>query len=129
MMVCAYRKSVFRARTKYRRLEQDENLGVATRNAQYADLILSWGGYREVRSRITKYICSLRSKSTKCSRPRLDCRTHSVPCDKSPTFDSRAKAKQFAFLAAQTKNPQRGFFIQGGYRESNPNYRYHKPMH
>jgi hypothetical protein len=26
---------------------------------------------KRIRSRITKYICSLRSKSTKCSRPRL----------------------------------------------------------
>ena len=32
---------------EYQRLELDKNLDVATRNAQYAELILSWGGYRE----------------------------------------------------------------------------------
>lgn len=32
---------------KFNRLELDENLDIASRNAQYAELILSWGGYRE----------------------------------------------------------------------------------
>ena len=32
---------------EYNRLELDKNLSVATRNERYAQLILSWGGYRE----------------------------------------------------------------------------------
>ena len=32
---------------KYKRLELDKNLDIATRNACFADLILSWGDYRE----------------------------------------------------------------------------------
>ncbi len=32
---------------EYKRLELDKNLDIASRNAQYAELILSWGGYRE----------------------------------------------------------------------------------
>ncbi len=33
---------------EYNRLELDKNLSVATRNERYAQLILSWGGYREL---------------------------------------------------------------------------------
>ena len=32
---------------KFKRLELEENLDIASRNAQYAELILTWGGYRE----------------------------------------------------------------------------------
>ncbi len=32
---------------EFKRIELEENLDVATRNARYAELILSWGGYRE----------------------------------------------------------------------------------
>ena len=32
---------------EYKRLELDKKLDIASRNAQYAELILSWGGYRE----------------------------------------------------------------------------------
>ncbi len=32
---------------RFKRLELDNNLDVATRNAQYAELILTWGDYRE----------------------------------------------------------------------------------
>ncbi len=35
-------------KAEYDRLELDKNLDTATRNAQYAELILSWGGYREL---------------------------------------------------------------------------------
>lgn len=44
-------------------------------------------------------------------------------------FDSRTKAKKFAFLAAHnTKDPRRGPRVLGDYRESNSNWRYHKPQ-
>lgn len=33
--------------TEYNRLELDETLDISTRNARFAELILSWGGYRE----------------------------------------------------------------------------------
>ena len=33
--------------TEYKRLELDKTLDTATRNAAFAQLILSWGGYRE----------------------------------------------------------------------------------
>jgi DNA invertase Pin-like site-specific DNA recombinase len=33
--------------TEYNRLELDETLDISTRNARFAELILSWGGYRD----------------------------------------------------------------------------------
>lgn len=47
---------------EYKRLELDKSLDIASRNAQYAELILSWGGYREsVSSRLFLYsLCSLK---------------------------------------------------------------------
>ena len=32
---------------EFNRLELDKNLDIATRNERFAQLILSWGGYRE----------------------------------------------------------------------------------
>ncbi len=36
---------------EYNRLELDKNLDTATRNARFAELILTWGGYRELNPR------------------------------------------------------------------------------
>ena len=41
-----------------------------------------------IRSRVTKYNYSLRSNSTKYSRPRLGCRTRFAPCDMPAPFES-----------------------------------------
>ncbi len=48
---------------EYNRLELDNNLDLATQNARFAEMILSWGGYREVRSRITNDCSSYLLKS------------------------------------------------------------------
>ena len=53
----------------------DKNLDISTRNARYADLILSWGGYREYLSLHERYRChivlaSLRAIYSRSSSPK-----------------------------------------------------------
>lgn len=75
------------------------------------------GGDGENRSRVAKYISSLRSKFTKRSRPRL-----TLPAGTCSGLQFQTKAKQFAFSTPYEykKNPARGgaFLYWWRWRES-----------